>query len=140
MKNKGLRWEAPGRAIVALMALAMLAIGVVGLPRAHAAGQSRLPASFSGLLNDYTPPAPAVAGGPYEMHGKWSLHLSEERGTASFSAQMTMERAATFWVTGIKSPRPAISLWLPTFSLAWARTAAAAPTSRKAKRWKPSAT
>jgi hypothetical protein len=93
MKSKALRWIARGRGVVALMALAMLAIGVDGLPRAHAADQSRLPAHFSGLLNDYTPAAPAVAGSPYEMHGKWSLHLSEERGAATFSAEMTMETA-----------------------------------------------
>jgi hypothetical protein len=90
MKSKGLKWAARGRAVVALMAPAMLALGV-GLPRAHAADQSRLPASFSGLLNDYTPPAPAVAGGPYEMHGRWSLHLSGS--AATFSAEMTMETA-----------------------------------------------
>ena len=59
MKSKDLRWTARGRAVVALMALAMLAIGVVGLPCAQAAEQSRLPASFSGLLNDYTPPPQA---------------------------------------------------------------------------------
>jgi hypothetical protein len=99
MKTNGLIRIARGRTVEALMALALLAMGVVGLPRAHAAEQSRLPASFSGLLNDYTPPAPSVpggpgvAGGPYEMHGKWSLHLSEERGIATFSAEMTMETA-----------------------------------------------
>jgi hypothetical protein len=89
MKSKDLRWTERGMTIVALLALAMFAIGVVG---AHPAQQSRLPASFSGLLNDYTPSAPTVAGSPYEMHGKWSLHL-EERGTATFSAEMTMETA-----------------------------------------------
>jgi hypothetical protein len=97
MKSKDLRWKVRGRALGASMALATLAMGVSGLPRAHAADQPRLPARFSGLLNDYTPPTPAVAGsvavGPYEMHGKWSLHLSEERGSAIFSAQMTMETA-----------------------------------------------
>jgi hypothetical protein len=99
MKSKGLRRTARSRAVAASMALAMLAIGVAGLPRAHAGEPSRLPASFSGLLNDYTPPAPSapggpgVAGGPYEMHGKWALHLREERGSATFSAQMTMETA-----------------------------------------------
>jgi hypothetical protein len=87
MKSKGLRWTEYGMGAVALMALAMLAMGV-----AHAADRSRLPASFSGLLNDYTPAASTVAGSPYEMHGKWSLHL-EERGTATFSAEMTMETA-----------------------------------------------
>jgi hypothetical protein len=99
MKSKDLGWKARGRAVAALIAPAVLAIGIVGLPRAHAAERSRLPASFSGLLNDYTPPPPSVpggpgvAGGPYEMHGKWSLHLSEERGGATFSAEMTMETA-----------------------------------------------
>jgi len=92
MKSKDLRWTVRGRPIATLLAMAMLAIAVVGLPLAHAGQQPRLPASFSGLLNDYTPPAPTVAGGPYEMHGKWSLHL-EERGGAIFSAQMTMETA-----------------------------------------------
>jgi hypothetical protein len=98
MKSKDLRWTARGTAVVALTALAMLAMGVFGLPRAHAGVQSRLPASFSGLLNDYTPPPPSmpggpgVAGGPYEMHGKWSLQL-RERGAATFSAEMTMETA-----------------------------------------------
>jgi len=98
MENKDLRWTERGwtarsRPVVALMALAMLGMGAVGLPRAQAAGQTRLPANFSGLLNDYTSPAPAAARGPYEMHGKWSLHLSEVQGTATFSAEMTMEIA-----------------------------------------------
>ena len=98
MKSKDLRWMARGRAVVALTALTMLAIAAFGLPRAHAEVRPRLPSSFSGLLNDYTPPPPStpggpgVAGGPYEMHGKWSLHLPE-RGAASFSAEMTMETA-----------------------------------------------
>jgi hypothetical protein len=98
MKSKGLRWTEHGMAVVAILALVMLAMAVVGLPRVHAADRSRLPASFSGLLNDYTPPSPSmpggpgVAGGPYEMHGKWSL-LLEERGGAIFSAEMTMETA-----------------------------------------------
>ena len=93
MKSKDLRWTARGQAVVASTALAVLAMGTLGVPRADAAAQSRLPANFSGLLNDYTPPAPGVVGGPYEMHGKWSLHLREERGTATFSAEMTMETA-----------------------------------------------
>lgn len=98
MKSKDLRWTACGRAVVALMALVVLAMGAVALPSAHAAAPYRLPTSFSGLLNDYTPPPPSmpggpgVAGGPYEMHGKWSLRL-EERGGAIFSAEMTMETA-----------------------------------------------
>jgi hypothetical protein len=88
MKSKGLIWAAWRRTALALMAPAMLTMGI-GL--AHATDQSRLPASFSGLLNDYTPAAPTVAGGPYEMHGRWSLHLSGSAST--FSAEMSMETA-----------------------------------------------
>jgi hypothetical protein len=93
MKSTGLRRSARERTALALMALALLGIGVRGLTPALAGGQSRLPAHFGGLLNDYTPPAPTVTGGPYEMHGRWSLQLAEERGTATFSAEMTMETA-----------------------------------------------
>jgi hypothetical protein len=57
MKSKGLRWKVRGGALGVSMALATLAVGVTGLLRAHAADQSRLPASFSGLLNDYSPPS-----------------------------------------------------------------------------------
>jgi hypothetical protein len=102
MKSKDLRWTTRGRAAAASIPLAIVALAVVALPRANGAERSRLPllpANFSGMLNDYTPPpsvvngVAVVTGGPYEMHGKWSLHLTEERGTATFSAQMTMETA-----------------------------------------------
>jgi hypothetical protein len=49
------------------------------------------PVHYHGLLNDYTPSAAVVKGGPYEMRGKWSLDVDERRGTASFSAAMNME-------------------------------------------------
>jgi hypothetical protein len=87
MKSKDLTRSLRG---AALGVLAALGISAAALPRALAAGDSGLPADFSGLLNDYTP---VVAGGPYEMHGKWSLHLSDERAAASFRAEMTMETA-----------------------------------------------
>lgn len=100
MKGKRSRWTTFGGSVAAPM-VAILAVGVVGVVgRApahnadwHNTDWHRLPATFNGLLNDYTPAAPAIAGGPYEMHGKWSLHLNEERGTAIFSAEMTMETA-----------------------------------------------
>jgi hypothetical protein len=38
--------------------------------------QDRPPQRLSGLINDYTPSN--VAGGPYEMRGKWSLRLHHE--------------------------------------------------------------
>lgn len=92
MKSKDLRWTAGGRAIAVLTGMASLTMGVAGVPGALAAQPPELPTSFSGLLNDYTPPAPTVTGGPYEMHGRWSLQL-EERGRATFSAEMSMETA-----------------------------------------------
>ncbi len=93
MKGRVLRRTARERPILVLVAVAMLGIGVGGLTRALSADEPPLPAHFSGLLNDYTPPAPTVTGGPYEMHGKWSLDLDQEHGTATFSAEMTMEMA-----------------------------------------------
>jgi hypothetical protein len=93
MRSKDLEWAPHFKPILASMVLAGLAIGAVGASRAYAGVHSRLPANFSGLLNDYTPPAPGVVGGPYEMHGKWSLHLDEERDAAILSAEMTMETA-----------------------------------------------
>ncbi|HUO78720.1 MAG TPA: hypothetical protein VMU00_01135 [Steroidobacteraceae bacterium] len=81
------------RSVRGSMAAAALGLGVAGISGALAAGPPLLPAHLSGAFNDYTPVAPTVAGGPYEMHGKWSLQLREERGTASFAADMTMQTA-----------------------------------------------
>ena len=84
-------------------ALGWTACGIAGLMVAAASGSlsqawakdrdfsPTLPAHFSGLLNDYTPSAAVVKGGPYEMRGKWSLHVDKHRGTATFSAAMNME-------------------------------------------------
>jgi hypothetical protein len=46
---------------------------------------------YNGLLNDYTPSAAVVKGGPYEMRGAWSLDVNQRRGSAIFSAEMNME-------------------------------------------------
>jgi len=46
------------------------------------------PVQFSGLINDYSPST--VSGGPWEMHGAWTLFVNERTGTADFSAEMTM--------------------------------------------------
>ncbi len=34
---------------------------------------------FSGLFNDYSPLSTTVKGGPWEMHGQWSMDLHPER-------------------------------------------------------------
>ena len=89
MKIKGSRWIS---ARLALMAPALLTLAI-GMGEARAGGESGpppLPAELNGLLNDYTPAT--VTGGPYEMHGRWSLRLGEH-GSAKFAAEMTMETA-----------------------------------------------
>ena len=49
--------------------------------------------SFTGLINDYSPAN--VKGGPWEMHGQWSLDLQRWWGVADFSADMTMSDYGT---------------------------------------------
>jgi hypothetical protein len=62
-----------------------------------ALAQERQPAHLSGLINDYSPAD--VKGGPWEMHGQWSLDLhtewGEESRTGDFSADMTMSDYGT---------------------------------------------
>ncbi|MGB6130612.1 MAG: hypothetical protein WBG54_02445 [Acidobacteriaceae bacterium] len=58
------------------------------LAGASAFAQRPLDVHFSGVLNDYSPST--VKGGPWEMHGTWSLDLNGASGRADFSAAMTM--------------------------------------------------
>ena len=55
-----------------------------------ALAQERRPVHLTGLINDYVPLLSTVKGSPYEMHGQWSMDVNPERGTADFSADMTM--------------------------------------------------
>jgi hypothetical protein len=58
------------------------------------------PAHFSGLINDYSPAT--VKGGPWEMHGQWTLDLHRQwdgSETADFSAGMTMSGYVTSTVS-----------------------------------------
>jgi hypothetical protein len=88
MKNKALRWIARDIAVLtAVTGFGGLTLALAGDPEP----QSPPPVHYSGLLNDYTPSAAVVKGGPYEMRGKWSLNVDERRGTANFSAVMNME-------------------------------------------------
>lgn len=88
MKDKATNWN--------LRCSAALATGLLLGGMSLALGNEREPPAlqpvhFNGLINDYTPSAAVVKGGPYEMRGKWSLDIDERRGTASFSAAMNME-------------------------------------------------
>jgi hypothetical protein len=48
---------------------------------------------LGGLINDYTPST--VSGGPWTMHGEWTIDLHRYSGTADFSADMTMSDLGT---------------------------------------------
>jgi hypothetical protein len=82
--NWNLRWGAAAATALTLCGLS-LALGNEREP------PSLPPVHFTGLLNDFTPSAAVVKGGPYEMRGKWSLDIDERRGTAAFTAAMDME-------------------------------------------------
>ncbi|HEY1577166.1 MAG TPA: hypothetical protein VGF82_08870 [Terracidiphilus sp.] len=60
-----------------------------------ALAQERRPVHLTGLINDYSPANPLISGSPYEMHGQWSMDVNPERGTADFSADMTMSGYGT---------------------------------------------
>jgi hypothetical protein len=76
-----------GIAVVITAASGLLSLALAG----DLDSRPPLPVHFTGLLNDYTPSAAVVKGGPYEMRGKWSLEVDERRGTATFSAALNME-------------------------------------------------
>ena len=91
MRNQQLKWTAGG---IVVLAAAVVAFGGRSTALAHDRDhgpRNLLPEHFTGLLNDHTPSAAIVKGGPYEMRGKWSLELDERRGTATFEAAMDMQ-------------------------------------------------
>lgn len=53
-------------------------------------GDRSAPVHFSGLINDYTPSAAVVKGGPYEIRGKWHLDVNERDGASRFTAEVNM--------------------------------------------------
>jgi hypothetical protein len=77
-------------AVRLLSVLALLSTGA-------ALAQEPRPVHFSGLINDYSPAT--VKGGPWEMHGQWTLELRREWRSesviADFSADMTMSDYGT---------------------------------------------
>lgn len=60
-----------------------------------ALAQESWPVHLTGLINDYSPLDPNIKGSPYEMHGQWSMDVNAQRGTADFSADMTMSDYGT---------------------------------------------
>src|SRR5580704_1096224 len=78
---------------------------------AIAQSQAPMPDHFSGILNDYT--AATGIGGPWEMHGTWSLKLKEYSDKADFAVVMTMEHP-DYWV--LANPTPAVTPPAPTLS------------------------
>jgi hypothetical protein len=70
-----------------------LAFAAVLISAAAVLSQDFSPMYFSGLINDYSPST--VKGGPWEMHGAWSLRLHERSDTADFSAALTMSDYVT---------------------------------------------
>jgi hypothetical protein len=74
---------------VRVLSLLLLVSGTCAL------AQESRPVHLTGLLNDYSPLDPNIKGSPYEMHGQWSMDVDAERGTADFSADMTMSDYGT---------------------------------------------
>ncbi len=74
---------------------------VLALVLATAAfAQGKSPVHFKGLINDYT--ASTVKGGPWELHGAWTLDLRGASGTSDFSADLTMSNYGT--TNGVVDP------------------------------------
>ena len=90
MNNKAFRWG--------VRSIAVLALAIVPALR------SKLPAPqhLSGIISDYTPyntaAVPPTPTGPYEMRGRWSVHLKEHEGKGDFAAEMAME-LSDLWVS-----------------------------------------
>ena len=77
---------------VRVLALLLLVSGTCAL------AQEPKPEHLAGLINDYSPST--VKGGPWEMHGQWTLDLRREWGgketaSADFAADMTMSGYGT---------------------------------------------
>jgi hypothetical protein len=93
MKSKALL-----RAMPAVIVLAsVVGVGAMGQ-------EPKSPARFTGTIDDYTPST--VKGGPYEMHGTWSLvlHGHGNSMTADFSADLNMETSDFGTVNGNVDP------------------------------------
>jgi hypothetical protein len=71
-----------------IMAVVALAAGTGAL--AQYWGSDRLPVSFSGQINAYTPTTSKAPTGPYEIRGPWSMQLKRDGTLADFSTELNM--------------------------------------------------
>jgi hypothetical protein len=85
MRHRDSNWAACGMAVLVAFGINEATAGDWDWNR-----RDTLPEHYSGLLNDHTPSAAVVKGGPYEMRGKWQLQVDERRGTGKFTAEMDM--------------------------------------------------
>ncbi|HXE65541.1 MAG TPA: hypothetical protein VN630_00755 [Rhodanobacteraceae bacterium] len=109
MRRKALMRTALNRATPVLGILVLATMAAAGPASARAGGSPPMPTHFSGLLNDYTPTSDSntgnpISGSPYEMHGRWTLDLNAQRGTATFSAEMTMETSEVANASSVFDP------------------------------------
>ncbi len=88
------------------MDIALIAVLVFAVSTA-AQAQAPSPTHFSGIINDYT--AATGVGGPWEMHGTWSLKLKGDSGKADFSAVMTMEHPDS-WIAANPGTPPNLNV------------------------------
>ncbi|MGC1905739.1 MAG: hypothetical protein WA715_18110 [Candidatus Acidiferrum sp.] len=101
MNSKAFRW---GARSIAVLTLAMSTGAQAQAPR---------PEHLSGIISDYTPYNSAAVAptptGPYEMRGRWAVHLKEHEGKGDFSAEMAME-LSDLWVSKNADPPTDLSV------------------------------
>lgn len=66
--------------------------------------QAQGPVHFTGSIHDYT--SSTVKGGPWELHGTWTLDLRGASGSANFAGDMTMSNFGTTATGAIDPTKP----------------------------------
>jgi hypothetical protein len=89
------------KTFVNIVAMFVLAASTAAL--AQTTSCDKLPQSFSGQINAYTPTTTKAPTGPYEIRGNWSLKLKHFGTKADFSAAVNMI-LSDGWVLSIADP------------------------------------
>lgn len=89
------------RTFVNIVATLALAASTAALAQTKSC--DKLPQSFSGQINAYTPTTTKAPTGPYEIRGSWSLKLKNFGTKADFSAAVNMI-LSDGWVLSIANP------------------------------------